>query len=182
MPTRSHASSLQLSRETRERFVAATEGVIAPMDGDFPIKGLDRYCHCGAEMDSLIITPSFIKRYSNVHLSNIWKGAQKTLEKADDWIFVGYSLPDDDLWIRGMLLRAIGARREKKSAFHVHVVTLGKDAALERRYRQLFPADIEFHFEGLEAFLEKKWGRRATARRQSTLARRRKDRRRVAKH
>ncbi|MGJ7509553.1 DUF1631 family protein [Variovorax sp. GT1P44] len=31
MPTRSHASSLQLSRETRERFVAATEGVIAPV-------------------------------------------------------------------------------------------------------------------------------------------------------
>ncbi|MDM0075058.1 DUF1631 family protein [Variovorax sp. J2P1-59] len=30
-PTRSHASSLQLSRETRERFVAATEGVIAPV-------------------------------------------------------------------------------------------------------------------------------------------------------
>lgn len=31
MPTRSHASSLQLSRETRERFVAATEGVIEPV-------------------------------------------------------------------------------------------------------------------------------------------------------
>src|SRR3954464_12382124 len=31
MPTRSHASSLQLSRETRERFVAATEGVIGPV-------------------------------------------------------------------------------------------------------------------------------------------------------
>ncbi len=31
MPTRSHASSLQLSRETRERFVIATEGVIQPV-------------------------------------------------------------------------------------------------------------------------------------------------------
>jgi hypothetical protein len=31
MPTRSHASSLQLARETRERFVAATEMAIAPV-------------------------------------------------------------------------------------------------------------------------------------------------------
>jgi len=31
MATRSHASSLQISRETRERFVAATEGVIEPV-------------------------------------------------------------------------------------------------------------------------------------------------------
>ncbi|SEB11599.1 DUF1631 family protein [Variovorax sp. YR216] len=31
MRTRSHASSLQISRETRERFVAATEGVIEPV-------------------------------------------------------------------------------------------------------------------------------------------------------
>src|SRR5215204_4800272 len=29
-PERSNASSVQLARETRERFVAATEGVIAP--------------------------------------------------------------------------------------------------------------------------------------------------------
>jgi hypothetical protein len=31
MPTRSHASSQQLARETRERFVAATEGLISPV-------------------------------------------------------------------------------------------------------------------------------------------------------
>src|SRR6516225_5371225 len=31
MATRSHASSLQISRETRERFVAATEGLIEPV-------------------------------------------------------------------------------------------------------------------------------------------------------
>ncbi len=31
-PARSHALSLQLSRETRERFVAATERLIAPTD------------------------------------------------------------------------------------------------------------------------------------------------------
>lgn len=31
MPARSHASSLQISRETRERFVAATEAVIEPV-------------------------------------------------------------------------------------------------------------------------------------------------------
>jgi len=31
MPTRSHAASLQLARETRERFVAATEGLIPPV-------------------------------------------------------------------------------------------------------------------------------------------------------
>jgi hypothetical protein len=134
-----------------------TSSLIAPTDGDFDdLTWLDRKCHCGAEMDGLIVTPSFVKRYSNLHLANIWKSAQQALGESNSWIFVGYSLPDDDLWIRGMLLRAVGARRYRgrRDNLVVHVVTRGKDDALERRYRQLFPERVKFHLHGLQAFVE----------------------------
>ena len=51
--------------------------------------------------------------------------------------------------IPGMLLRAIGSRRQHRNRdLTVHVVTQGKDEALERRYRQLFPNVVKFHRDG----------------------------------
>ncbi|MER9255366.1 SIR2 family protein [Mesorhizobium sp. M0598] len=128
--------------------------IIMPSD-DSERSWLDRKCHCGAEMDGLVVTPSFVKRYSNVHLANIWRGAQKALEDASEWIFVGYSLPDDDLWIRSMLLRAVVIRRGRKDLPIIRVVSHQKDAELERRYSQLFQRDITFHTSGLLSFLKK---------------------------
>ncbi|WP_161634541.1 SIR2 family protein [Mesorhizobium loti] len=125
--------------------------IIMPMDETSP-SWLDRECHCGAEMDGLVVTPSFAKRYLNVHLANIWRGAQKALEGAEEWIFVGYSLPDDDIWIRTMLLRAVVIRRQKDPPT-IHVVSHKEDIALQRRYRQLFQADIAFHSNGFLHFL-----------------------------
>ncbi|MGO7377509.1 SIR2 family protein [Rhizobium ruizarguesonis] len=126
--------------------------IIMPVEGA-RLSSLDRECHCGAEMDGLVVTPSFVKRYLNVHLGNIWRGAQKALEAAREWIFVGYSLPNDDLWIRAMLLRAVVIRRGQKTPPIIHMVSHKKDLELESRYRQLFQADIQFHPAGFLSFL-----------------------------
>ena len=135
--------------------------LIAPekeLRGRFP---LDQECDCGAELSGLIVTPSFVKKYTNYNLLSIWRLSQKALETADDWIFIGYSLPDDDLWIRGMILRALTIRRAQDRSLSVTVVTERQDLARERRYRQLF-ADAELRFcdDGLRGYTTKPSARR----------------------
>ncbi len=46
-----------------------------------------------------------------VWLALVWRAAARTLENADEWIVVGYSLPDYDVAIRGLLSRAAHRQR-----------------------------------------------------------------------
>jgi hypothetical protein len=64
-------------------------------------------CDCKGELGPLIITPSFLKTYQNVHIMNTWSRAQRALERSAEWYFVGYSFPTDDLWIRTTSVRQI---------------------------------------------------------------------------
>jgi hypothetical protein len=98
-------------------------------------------CHCTCPLSELIVTPGFVREYRNVHLLNIWQGALLTLAAAAEWIFVGYSLPADDIGIRALLLKARCMRHDLGgSTPHVTVVTGddGRDATLAR-YRAILP-------------------------------------------
>ncbi len=65
--------------------------------------------------------------------------AYLALERADRWVFVGYSLPDEDLAIRSMLYRALDARTENEKVTNIEVVALPADKeVLEKRYSGLF--------------------------------------------
>jgi NAD-dependent SIR2 family protein deacetylase len=132
-----------------------TELMIAPgkeLRGRFPH---DQQCHCKAELQGLIITPSYIKEYRSFHIAHIWHLAQRALVDSEEWIFIGYSLPDDDLWVKGLLLRALAIRRGERKPPKVTVVTRGRDADLERRFRRLFTASPpKFQKGGLRQFLE----------------------------
>jgi SIR2-like protein len=115
----------------------------------------DAACDCGFPLSNLIITPSFIKAYRNLHFGNIWSAAHAALAAADEWVFVGYSLPHDDLHIRTMLLRARRMREETKArgpALRVVMVGLQTDAATKDRYRTLFKK-VEFHDAGFEEYI-----------------------------
>ncbi|TBF24878.1 MULTISPECIES: SIR2 family protein [Rhizobium] len=115
----------------------------------------DLTCDCGAELMGVLITPTYMKNYQLSQLSEIWRIAQKSLEEADEWTFIGYSLPTDDLWIRGMLLRAFAIRRNKKNLPVVRVVRRGSSGDSERRYSSIFKgASIKFDDEGFEKFAQ----------------------------
>ncbi|HYC57785.1 MAG TPA: hypothetical protein VEL28_22860 [Candidatus Binatia bacterium] len=51
----------------------------------------------GAGFDGLVVAPSHLKDYRNPHLSLVWYEAQRMLRQATKVVFVGYSLPDDDV-------------------------------------------------------------------------------------
>jgi hypothetical protein len=66
----------------------------------------DPNCQCSYPFSELIVTPGFVREYRNVHLLTIWREALHSLALADEWVFIGYSLPPDDVGIRALLLRA----------------------------------------------------------------------------
>ena len=114
----------------------------------------DVTCNCGAELTGLIVTPSYFKEYKNVHLANVWRVAQKGLEDSSRWIFIGYSLPDDDFHIRGMLLRSLAIRRGRREKTKVIVIAHNEELPLQRRYLQLFAdTDLEFVTNGLSGWI-----------------------------
>jgi hypothetical protein len=98
-------------------------------------------CLCTCRYSELIVTPGFVREYRNIHLLTIWREALMTLAGADEWFFVGYSLPADDVGIRTLLLKARCVRHDiGLPAPRVTIVTgsTRRDETLAR-YRGILP-------------------------------------------
>jgi hypothetical protein len=80
--------------------------VIDPRNHVAGDRSIDPNCQCSYPFSELIVTPGFVREYRNVHLMTIWREALLALAFADEWTFIGYSLPPDDVGIRALLLRA----------------------------------------------------------------------------
>ena len=98
-------------------------------------------CLCTCRFSELIVTPGFVREYRNVHLLTIWREALLTLAHASRWIFVGYSLPPDDVGIRTLLLKARCVRQDlKRDAPQVTIVTgSNRRDETRARYRGILP-------------------------------------------
>jgi hypothetical protein len=98
-------------------------------------------CLCTCRFSELIVTPGFVREYRNVHLLTIWREALLTLARAREWVFVGYSLPADDVGIRTLLLKARCVRHDLGGAPPEVTVVTGADRREETlaRYRGILP-------------------------------------------
>lgn len=98
-------------------------------------------CECKCPFSELIVTPGFVREYRNVHLLNIWREALLTLALAAQWVFVGYSLPADDVGIRTLLLKARCVRHDLRKGAPLVTIVTGPDRAEETlaRYRGILP-------------------------------------------
>jgi hypothetical protein len=126
----------------------------------------DQYAHraecpeCKTGLRPVLITPTHRKDYRNPHLARIWYEAERALQRANRVIFVGYSLPDDDVEVIYLLKRGLGTlnpeplepkqitvieKDDQKRARDVHPVG--------QRYRALFGDNIDFRIEGFSAWL-----------------------------
>lgn len=65
-------------------------------------------------LEGMIITPTFMKSLTEIHLRNIWHNAYMEISEADEIVFIGYSFPDADFEIRCLLKKAINPSAEIK--------------------------------------------------------------------
>jgi hypothetical protein len=127
---------------------------IAPLD-NWEREGLLR---------SILVTPSVVRDVRDANLLGIWRAALEDLREADEWIFIGHSLPTEDIAIRSVLLRTWHARRRK--GLRVRVVQFepmgpwGSSIPTEtyRRFRLYFPpsalAEANYRRDGFENFVD----------------------------
>ncbi len=132
-------------------------------------RGDRQVCDCGMRLSHLLMTPTFVKTYNNRHILNIWGRAIQRMAECEEWVFIGYSLPQDDLGVRAMLLKAATIRSEAEGRgreLRVRVVTKsdetaatgrGEDRSEEfQRYRLLFGRSCELMDGGFEGWLERR--------------------------
>lgn len=115
-------------------------------------------CECTYTYSELIVTPGFVREYRNIHLLNIWQEALEALATASHWIFIGYSLPADDVAIRTLLLKGRCVRNDiKRERPNVTIVTRRPADDTLARYLGIF-ANVEL-FEGdFGEFVDQKGG------------------------
>jgi hypothetical protein len=111
---------------------------------------------CTYKYSELIVTPGFVREYRNIHLLTIWQGALLALATASHWIFVGYSLPSDDVAIRTLLLKGRCVRKDLGGdAPRVTVVSGRRGEETRIRYLGLF-ADVELFKGNFEEFVRQR--------------------------
>lgn len=87
-------------------------------------------------LDCVIEPPSFFKKYKNTYLQNIWNTMTQTLIEADVIIFIGYSLPAADMWIKYVLKRACSGSKK-------HWIVVNRTNREKKRYLR-FLGRIEY--------------------------------------
>jgi hypothetical protein len=131
---------------------------------------------CGSRYEPLIITPSLTKSYANLLLNEIWRQAEDRIARADQLVFVGYSMPDADAYVKAMFKRAIyinikgykrdGARQDTR---FISVIDYDPDYdpeqrnEIQNRYVRLF-GSVEYYPQGFRSFINHKAGTTASSR------------------
>jgi len=110
-------------------------------------------CTCSdtLKLRSVLVAPSIVRDIRDSNLLQVWKGAMEAIRTADEIVFVGYSLPPEDLAIKSIIVRGLNARCNRKPP-QITVVQW-KDYA-KRNYTNLFGKDITYLNKGLPQYLD----------------------------
>lgn len=110
----------------------------------------------GANLNSVLIMPSFLKDLNNFNLKLSWQIAGIELQEASKIVFMGYSLPLADFELRHLLASSI------RSDVEIEVVLHNNDKPNIHDYKN-FPAfryrsflgkrKIKFYYDGVEGYI-----------------------------
>ena len=150
---------LELGATESTRFLSIFQKVAGPdLRSSFTADGAP--CPvCQQQLLPLLIAPSHLKDYRNPHLSQVWYEAQRLLRQADRVIFVGYSLPDDDVEVIYLVKRGLAHITNPKQITVIEYCAKNPNIALGahpvgRRYRTLF-GDVDWYAGGLDSWLSR---------------------------
>lgn len=107
----------------------------------------------------LIIFPTFLKDFNNVHFRNIWWNSGFELSEATHIVFIGYSLPLSDYELRYLFARSIRKAKIKVILFSKDPVTDEDYKATKKRYVDFFGSiknpDENIKYYGVEEYVNR---------------------------
>jgi len=109
------------------------KGIAKYLGDDYRLYCSNNNCTCAYE--PLIVTPTKFKIYENRILKEIWNISKNCISKADEIVFIGYSLPEADVEIRCLLLNGLNEGEEKGK---IIFVDRQKGSDHINRYENLF--------------------------------------------
>lgn len=121
------------------------------------------YPQCDGFVNPILITPTYVKDYENPHVEKVWQNAEAKLKEADKVVFIGYSLPSDDVEVAMLLKRGLDHLSRDKITV-VEFVAGDENKPVEQRtplshhptgqrFRSLFGPDIDWQTTGFQGWL-----------------------------
>ncbi|RYY45674.1 MAG: hypothetical protein EOO06_16030 [Chitinophagaceae bacterium] len=113
----------------------------------------DNTCICSKQLrlKTVLVSPSLVRDIRDSNLLQIWKAALEAIRTADKLVFIGYSLPAEDLAIKSIIMRGLNGR-DKNQDLEIGVVQYGN--AARNNYLNLFETNITYYENGLEEYLQ----------------------------
>ena len=133
------------------------------LDDDYTQRGTA--CRdCETPVRPVLITPTHLKDYRNPHIARVWYEAARDLRRAERAIFIGYSLPDDDVEVIYLFKRGLGDLDPKQitvveHAEHRNHTTLDEHPT-GRRYRAIFGDQVDWQPQGFATWIADSAARR----------------------
>lgn len=119
--------------------------------------------HCGlaSAMEPVIVPPTPIEVGQPYQIHEIWQRCEECLSTTDNLVFIGYSLPVQDVDVRLHLVRALSRRRMQNRGADLRVTVVSKHHELSQqesfRYRRILGAGCDYQYlapaGGLEEWL-----------------------------
>lgn len=100
-------------------------------------------CDCEGRLRSLIVAPSLVRDMHDPHLLSIWNAALEDLRRADEWIFIGYSLASEDVAIRTVLLQALHSHERESLRVRVALWDEGEQRRRDRKSGRGEPVSLK---------------------------------------
>jgi hypothetical protein len=98
----------------------------------------------------MVIPPTWSKRVDQMAIRRVWEAAVNAIQRAQQIIVIGYSLPTTDTFFQYLLTSGL---KENPNLFRVCVVNSDNSEEFQNRYRQIFARSL--FQRGRLVFIEK---------------------------
>lgn len=89
---------------------------ISKQGNPLDLVGKKKCYNCGlSSVEPYIVHPTNNRIYENKYIMQIWSKVEDILQKADDWCFIGYSLPEADRFFSYILSKTYNLRKVKSN-------------------------------------------------------------------
>ena len=95
----------------------------------------------GCLLNWIIEPPSYFKKYNNIYIQNIWKKAFDIISQANKIIFIGYSMPEADIWFKYLLKKSCFKKKKKFIVINPSPIDESIDNTIVRYERLLGPVN-----------------------------------------